>query len=150
MNKQKFMKWALPALLMSGVVFEFMPGSVQYYAKDLVADPEAAWNFFSPPVQSTAASCLGAAGVVTLAAMVLALVAACSKKHGLYKLIAWCCLGGGALAAVPYITAADGELLQPNVVVLLILVVSWLLSLALDKQGAQDQAATEGRRLEKH
>lgn len=147
MKKTNWMKWALPALLMSAVTFEMLPGSVQYYAKDFVAAPEAAWNFFSPPVQSTAASCLSVAGVVTLVALVLALVSACFQKR-LYQVTGWCALAAATLAAVPYMTATEEELLQPNVVVLLVLMASWLLALALDKKkDAQDQPESKGRRL---
>ena len=148
MNKQKIMTWALPALLMSGVFFELMPGSVTYYAADASKIPDGVWTFFTPPTESMAASCLVLAGIVTMASMVLALVAACFKKQGLYKVTAWCSLGGGALAAVPYMTATAEEVLQPNVVVLLILMVCWLLALALDKKkDVQEKAEPKGRRL---
>ncbi len=148
MNKQKIMKWALPALLMSGFFFEIMPGSVTYYAKEAVTIPEAAWNFFTSPVQGMAASCLILAGVATIIAMVLALVALCFKKNDLYKLIGWCSLAAGAFAAVPYMVATEEELLQPNVVVLLILMACWLLAMALDKKKeASGEEKMTGRRL---
>ena len=148
MKKQRIMKWALPALLMSGLVFELMPGSVGYYAKGVATIPEAAWSFFSPPVEGMAASCLMLAGVATIAAMVLALVALCFKKGDLYKLTAWCSLAAGSLTAIPYIVATEEELLQPNVVVLLILVTCWLLAMALDKKkDAPEKAESKGRRL---
>ena len=37
MNKQKILKWSLPALVMSAMTFELLPGSVIYYAKDMSA-----------------------------------------------------------------------------------------------------------------
>ncbi len=148
MNKQKVMKWVLPALLMSALTFELMPGSVNYYAKGVATLPETAWNFFNLPTQDMAASCLILAGTVTLIAMVLALVALCFKKKDMYKLISWCSLAAGSLAAVPYIVATAEELLQPNVVVLLILVAAWLLALALDKgKDAVEKAEPKNRRL---
>ena len=81
MNKQRIMKWALPALLMSALFFELMPGSVQYYAKDVAVIPEGTWNFFAVPVEGTAASCLPIAGIATLVAVILAVVALCFKKN---------------------------------------------------------------------
>jgi di/tricarboxylate transporter len=127
MNKQKIMKWALPALLMSAMTFEIMPGSVQYYTKNSAMAPEGTWTFFAPPVEGMAGSCLTLAGVVTFVAMVLALVAACFKKANLYKTVGWCCLGGGALSAMPYIQPVADAVVQPNVAVMLILLVCWLL-----------------------
>lgn len=147
MNKQKIMKWALPALLMSCLTFEIMPGSVNYYAKGAATIPEGAWSFFSLPIEGMAASCLMLAGVVTVIAMVLALAALCFKKDKLYKTISWCSLAASAFAAVPYMVATEEELLQPNVVVLLILVVSWLLAMALDKKNTQAEAKKPARRL---
>ena len=148
MNKQKIMKWALPALLLSALTFELMPGSVAYHAKDVATVPEAAWNFFSLPVEGMAASCLMLAGAATIIAMVLALVALCFKKNDLNKLIGWCSLAAGALASVPYMVATEEELLQPNVVVLLILMACWLLAVALDKKkDAEEKAEPKGRRL---
>ena len=147
MNKQKVMKWALPALLMSALTFELMPGSVNYYAKGVATLPETAWNFFNLPTQDMAASCLILAGTVTLIAMVLALVALCFKKKDMYKLISWCSLAAGSLAAVPYIVATAEELLQPNVVVLLILVAAWLLALALSKKNEQKNDLPQSKHL---
>lgn len=148
MNKQKIMKWALPALLMSALTFEMMPGSVSYHAKGIVVIPEAAWSFFAPPTEGMAASCLILAGTATIIAMVLALVALCFKKKDLYKLTGWCSLAAGAFAAVPYMVATEEELLQPNVVVLLLLMASWLLAMALDKKkDTEEKAAPKGRRL---
>lgn len=147
MNKQKFMKWALPALLMSGMVFEIMPGSVSYYAKDAAENAEAAWNFFSVPVEGMAASCLPVAGVVTFAALLLALAAAFFHKEQFYRIIGWLCLAAGALASAPYLMRPTDEFLQPNVVILLILTASWLLAMALDKRKAQAETDTLGSRL---
>lgn len=148
MNTQKIMKWALPALLMSGLFFEIMPGSVSYHAKNVVTIPEKAWSFFAPPTEGMAASCLIFAGVATAIAMVLALVALCFKKKDLYKLTGWCSLAAGAFAAVPYMVATEEELLQPNVVVLLILMACWLLAMALDKKKDENEKAEpKGRRL---
>ena len=147
MNKTKIMKWALPALLMSALTFELMPGSVNYYAKGVVTIPEAAWNFFQLPTQGMAASCLTLAGAVTFLAMVLALVALCFKKNDLYKLISWCGLGAGSLASVPYLVGTAEELLQPNVVILLILVAAWLLALALSKKNEQKNDLPQSKHL---
>lgn len=148
MNKQKIMKWALPALLMSAMTFEIMPGSVQYYAKDPAKALEGAWTFFTPPVEGMAGSCLPLAGVVTFAAMVLALVAACFKKGNLYKTVGWCCLGGGALSAMPYIQPVADAVVQPNVAVMLILLVCWLLAMHMDKKKAEMEGEEiTGRRL---
>ena len=109
MNKLKFIKWALPGLLLSCVLFETMPGSVGYFSKDLVTIPEGTvWNFFSPPVEGLAGSCLLLAGVVTIAAFVLAVAAACLHKDKLYNLISWCSLGAGALASAPYMVDTRG------------------------------------------
>lgn len=148
MNKQRIMKWALPALLMSALFFELMPGSVQYYAKDVAVIPEGTWNFFAVPVEGTAASCLPIAGIATLVAVILAVVALCFKKNNLYRLTGWCAVAAGAFAAVPYMVATEEELMQPNVVVLLLLVVCWLLAMALDKKkDAPEKAEPKGRRL---
>lgn len=149
MKKQQIMKWALPALLMSVMTFELMPGSVKVFAKDLAATPEfVGYNFFTVESETMAASCLPIAGVVTFAALVLALVAACFKKAGLYKIICWGSLAAGALAAVPYVAASETEFIQPNVMVILLLTGCWLLTLALDK--AKDKLTMQqyqGRRL---
>jgi uncharacterized membrane protein len=148
MNKQKIMKWALPALLMSAMTFEIMPGSVQYYTKNSAMAPEGTWTFFAPPVEGMAGSCLTLAGVVTFVAMVLALVAACFKKANLYKTVGWCCLGGGALSAMPYIQPVADAVVQPNVAVMLILLVCWLLAMYMDKKKAETEGEkVTGRRL---
>ena len=146
MNKYKILKWALPAILLSAMTFEIMPGSVSH-SGDLTADPEMLWNFFSLPVQGMATSCLGLAGVLTLATMVLALVVTIFKKKNLYRLVSYCSLGAAALASVPYMAAGEIKLF-PNVVIILILTCSWLLALFLDKQkDDQEEKKLKGRRL---
>lgn len=148
MKKRNILKWSLPALVMSAMTFELLPGSVQYYAKDFVADPEAAWNFFSPPVQSAAASYLSAAGLATAVALVLALAATCFGKTAAYKWTSWCSLAAGALTAMPYVSATADAFLQPNVVILLLLMAAWLVAMALDKKkDSQEKEKTKGRRL---
>lgn len=148
MKKQKIMKWALPALLMSAMTFELMPGSVQYFAKDLVATPESVgYNFFTVEAESVAASCLPIAGVVTFVVLVLALVAACFKKDGLYKGISWGSLAAAALAAAPYFTVSENEFVQPNVMTILILMACWILTMVIDKQKKSMTEEYEGRRL---
>lgn len=148
MKKQKMMKWALPALLLSAMTFELMPGSVRIYAKDLAVTPESAgYNFFTVEAQSVAASCLPVAGVVTFLSAILALIAACMKKKKLYKALGWCGLAAGALTAMPYIASSETEFIQPNVVVILILIVCWLLAMALDKKKDEAEEAYQGRRL---
>ena len=148
MNKQKFMKWALPGLLMSGVLFETMPGSVGYFSKDLVTIPEGAvWNFFSPPVEGLVGSCLMLAGVATVAAFVLALVEACFHKNKFYNLISWCSLGAGALASSSYFVGTGDEIVQPNVVILVILLACWLLTLSLKKKAAATETEAPGKHL---
>lgn len=144
MNKQKIMKWVLPALLMSAMTFEIMPGSVGYYANGQVADRP--FNFFTIEAESTAAYCLPVAGMVTMVALVLALVAACMKKNGLYAVVGWCCLAAGSLGAMPYVIRSENEFIQPNVIVILILVVCWLLALAMDKMKPREEE-NRGRRL---
>lgn len=135
MNKQKIMKWALPALLMSAMTFELMSGSVRVFTKDLVNVPESTgYNFFTVEAESLAASCLPIAGVVTFVAFMLALVSACVRKCRFYKATSWCSLGAGALSAVPYLSSSEEMFVQPNVIVLLILVACWLLAGALDKK----------------
>lgn len=148
MKKYKILKWSLPALVMSAMTFELMPGSVNYYAKGVATLPETAWNFFQLPTEGMAASCLTLAGAVTFLAMVLALVALCFKKKNMYKLISWCSLGAGSLASVPYLTGTAEELLQPNVVILLLLLGAWLVAMALDKKkDAKDEKRPAGRHL---
>ena len=142
--KKKLMKWVLPALLMSALTFEIMPGSVACYGSTA---PEGTWNFFTFPVEGTAAACLVLAAAATFVAMVLALVAVCFKKDRLHIFTGWCCLAAAALAAVPY-TAGSAELfVQPNVVVLLILTVCWLLAMSTDKKsGSKEESRPVIRR----
>lgn len=149
MNKQKVMKWGLPALLMSAMTFELMPGSVGYYTKELITTPEGKnWNFFAPPVEGTVGSCLILCGVVTFVAMVLAIVAACMKKKGLYRPVGWCSLGAGALAAAPYLVNTADAFVQPNVVVFILLLACWLMAMYLDKDKSEEENTKPlGRRL---
>jgi len=148
MNKQKIMKWALPALLMSAMTFELMPGSVGYFGKDMVTAPEGgAWNFFNTPVEGMVGSCLILCGIVTFAAMVMAIVAACMKKQGLYRAIGWFSLGAGALGAVPYLDNTADVFVQPNVMVLLLLLACWLIAMSLDKKNAEEGKKPQGKRL---
>lgn len=149
MNKNKAMKWALPALAMSAMTFELLPGSVGYYSKDVAAAPEnTVFNFFTVEAETVAASCLPLAGIVTFALLVLALVAVCFKKEGLYKAIGWSSLAAAALTAMPYIIQSGTEFLQPNVVVILLLCGCWLLAQSLTKRGAEtSESPKQGRRL---
>lgn len=146
MNKQKIMKWALPALLMSALTFEIMAGGVKRYVDGKLV--ETAYNFFTIESETTAAYCLPIAGMVTFVAMMLALVSACFKKHSLYKATSWSSLAAGALAAVPYIAQTEGEAVQPNVIVILILTGCWLLAISLDrKKDDVQEKEYQGRRL---
>ena len=149
MNKRKVVKWALPALLMSAMTFELMPGSVAYYTKDLITIPEGkTWNFFTPPVEGTVGSCLILCGVVTFVAMVLAIAAACMKKKSLYRPVGWCSLGAGALAAAPYLTNTADAFVQPNVMVFILLLACWLMAMYMDKEKAKEEdVMPQGRRL---
>lgn len=149
MNKNKVMKWALPALAMSAMTFELLPGSVGYYAKDVVTAPEnTVFNFFTVKAETVAASCLPLAGIVTFALLVLALVAVCFKKTGLYKVVSWGSLAAAALTAMPYILQSEVAFVQPNVVVILLLCGCWLLAQSLTKKGTEDpQKPKQGRRL---
>lgn len=149
MNKIKVMKWALPALSMSAMTFELLPGSVGYFAKDLVSAPETAvYNFFTVKAESVAASCLPLAGIVTFVVLALALVAVCFRQAGLYKTVSWCCLAAAALAAAPYVVVSEDVFLQPNVVVILLLTGCWLLAMSLSKNSGQAQEEQkQGRRL---
>ncbi len=148
MNKEKIFMWVIPALLLSCLTFELMPGSVQYFSNNVVVVPETAWNFFAPPSEGMASSCLILAGTVTVLAAVLALVAACFQKRNLYKSISWASLIASALAAVPYMVGTEEEMLRPNVVVLLLSLVSWLLARAMDKKkDGQKEVEPSGRHL---
>ncbi len=149
MNKKKIMKWVLCALLMSAMTFELMPGSVGYYAKDMVTAPEGGtWNFFTTPVEGMVGSCLILCGIVTFAAMVMAIVAACMKKQSLYRAIGWFSLGAGALGAVPYLDKTADAFVQPNVIVLILLLACWLIAMSLDKKkDAEEGKKPLGKRL---
>ena len=147
MNKQKILKFALPALLMSAMTFEILPGSVAYHSSGSVQLPEGAWNFFTVPIQGMLLTCLTMAAFATFVSVMLAVVALCFKKP-LYKFTGWCSLGAGALTAVPYMTASAEEFVQPNVVILLVLMASWLIAMHLNKnQNQAEQGATKGNRL---
>lgn len=144
MNKQKIMKLALPALLMSALIFQAMPGSVRYYGASV---PEKLLNFFNLE-NLPAAGYLVLASYATALAMVLAMVTAFSKKHQPLRLVSWCALIAGALTTAPYVIAQNGELLQPNVIITILLTGCWLLAFYMDKQKAkQDNAPDQGRRL---
>lgn len=148
MKKQKIMKWALPALLMSAMTFELMPGSVKVFTKELVTAPESAgYNFFTVEGETVVAACLPVAAMVTMVTMILALACACFKKAGFFKTVAWCSLAAGALTAVPYMAGSEMEFIQPNVIVLLILIACWLLAMALDKNKGKAEEEYQGRRL---
>ena len=136
MNKQKMMKFALPALLMSALTFACLPGSVTYYGPVV---PDKMMNFFDVQVDHPAAGFLPMAGVVTVLGMVLALVAAFSKKHKPFNLISWCSLGAAALTAAPYMVTQEGAFLQPNVIVTLILSVCWLLAMLQHKKDGKEE-----------
>lgn len=139
MNKQKFMKWALPALLMSALFFEAMPGSVRSYA----AIPTTMYHFFNLDMNHLAASCLSFAGIATAVTVILALVAAFSKKHPIFKAVSWCSLAAASLTAAPYFVHSDGLVLQPNVIITLILTACWLIALRLDKTANAETAKKE-------
>lgn len=146
MKKQTILKWALPALLASAMSFELIPGSVRCYAADQVAAPETVYNFFTLGMDSTGAACLPIAGMLTMVALLLSLVALFLKKR-IYRLIGWLTLAGGAFCAVPYVAATAQELIQPNVVVLFLLCLCWGLAMYLDKQKAAVEEPPVGRRL---
>ena len=148
MKNQKFWKFSLPALLMSAFAFETMPGSVRYYAADLVQAPEVAFNFFNLQLEHSAAACLPLAGIVTLIAMGMAILAAFSKKYPIFKMISWTSLAAAALSAAPYVVQSENGFLHPNVVVTILLTACWLIGMMLDKKkDAQQEKKPEGRRL---
>lgn len=145
MNKQKILKFALPALLMSALMFESMPGSVRWYGPSA---PEMLLNFFNIQTDLLAASCLPLAGYVTVVALVLALVVAFSKKHTPFKAVSWCSLAAAALSGAPYLAAQEGTLIQPNVIVTVLLTACWLIALYLDKnKNKEETASAHGPRL---
>ena len=149
MGNQKYWKFSLPALLMSAFAFELMPGSVRYYSADLVAIPEAAYNFFELQLEnSAAAACLPLAGAVTFVAMMMAMVAAFSKKYPIFKMVGWTSLIAAAFTAAPYMLMSDGSLLQPNVVVTILLTACWLIGMMLEKKKTDPQEEKpKGRHL---
>ena len=133
MKNLKFWKFSLPALLMSAFSFEIIPGSVRYFAAGMVQIPEAAYHFFNLQVEHPAAACLPLAGVVTFVAMGMALVAAFSKKHPIFKLVSWTSLAAAAFTAVPYVVLTEGIFVQPNVIVTILLTACWLIAMMLEK-----------------
>jgi hypothetical protein len=59
-----------------------------------------------------------------------------------------CSLGAGALAAAPYLTNTADVFVQPNVVVLLLLLACWLIAMSLDKKkDAEEGKKPQGKRL---
>ena len=148
MNKDKIMKWALPALLLSCLTFELLPGSVSYYVNNALVLSDTPWNFFNLPNEGMASSCLVIAGMITVVTIFLSFVAVCFHKKNLYRTIGWCCLAGGAFSAGPYMVAAEGKLLQPNVMVMLLLLGCWLLAMHQDKHKDDEvKEQPKGRRL---
>ena len=148
MNKEKILKWALPALLLSCLTFELLPGSVSYYVNNELVLSDTPWNFFNLPNEGMASSCLVIAGMITVVVIFLAFVAVCFRKKSLYRTISWCSLAGGAFTAGPYMTAAEGKLLQPNVMVMLLLLGCWLLAMRQDKHKDDEKNdQPKGRRL---
>ena len=146
MKKYKILKWFLPALVMSAMTFELLPGSVIYYAKDLSAIE--AFNFFTASSEAMGAPYLSAAGLVTALALILAMAASCFGKTSVYKWTSWSALAAGALASMPYIVQSEDGFLQPNVVILLLLLGAWLVAMALDKKkDAKDEKRPAGRHL---
>ena len=134
MGNQKYWKFSLPALLMSAFAFELMPGSVRYYSADLVAAPEAAYNFFELQLENSA--------------MMMAMVAAFSKKYPIFKMVGWTSLIAAAFTAAPYMLMSDGSLLQPNVVVTILLTACWLIGMMLEKKKTDPQEEKpKGRHL---
>ena len=144
MKKQKLMKWALPALLLSAMTFELLPGSVICYENTSAI---RAFNFYTTEAPGMAASYLSAAGLVTAVAVVLAFAAMFSKTP-LYRLTGWFSLAAAALAAMPYVQLSENAVVQPNVVILLLLMGAWLMAMLLQKK--KDDKKEEqniGRRL---
>lgn len=144
MKYQKILKFALPALLMSALMFEVMPGSVRFYG---AAAQEMLLNFFNLS-NLPAAGYLILAGYATVVAVILALVAAFSKKHPIFKAVSWCTLIAAALTAAPYMMPQEEGFLQPNVIVTILLTACWLIALLLDKRkNNQENAEKHGPRL---
>ena len=145
MNKQKIMKWALPALMMSALMFESMPGSVRYLEIQ-IPEQAMAYHFFNLQSQDVAANCLTLAGYVTIVGVILALIAAFSKKHPIFNAVAWCSLVAAALTAVPYMQPEE-LLWQPNVIITIILTVCWLIAFLLDKKTKAPEGTDANPRL---
>ena len=145
MKIQKILKLALPALLLSALVFEWMPGSVRYYTQSAEA---VSYHFFNIQTEHPTTGYLILAGYATIVAVILALVAAFSKKRQPLKVLSWCCLAAAALTGTPYMMPREGMLLQPNVIVTLLLTACWLIALFLDKNKNKEEATTaQGPRL---
>lgn len=145
MKKEKIMKWALPALLMSAITFELMPGSVHY---NIISLPKVGYHFFNLQMGYMSASCLTLAGYATFLALVLALVAAFSKKHPIFKAVSWCSLIAASLTAAPYMIPAEEMVLQPNVIITILLTACWLIAFLLDKEkGTEEKPADRNTRL---
>ena len=144
MKYQKILNYILPALLMSAMTFELMPGSVRFYG---LSAPEKLLNFFNLE-NLPAASYLILAGYATVVALILALVAAFSKKHPIFKAVSWCALIAASLTAAPYVMPQEDGLLQSNVIVTVLLTACWLIALLLDKQkNSQENEKNHGPRL---
>lgn len=144
MKYHKLLKFALPALLMSALMFELLPGSVRFYGSSI---PEKLLNFFNLE-NLPAASYLILAGYATAIAVILALVAAFSKKHPIFKAVSWCSLAAAALTAAPYVMTQEDGFLQPNVMVTLLLTACWLIALLLDKnKNKPENTENHGPRL---
>ncbi len=145
MKNPKFWKMALPALLLSALMFETMPGSVGVFGQ--VATPETVYNFFNLQAEHPAAACLPLAGLVTAVTAILALVGLFSKKVSAHKAVCWGSLVAAALTAVPYMVPSEGVLLQPNVIITILLSLCWLAAFLQDKKEEKTETAEPGRRL---
>lgn len=144
MKYRKILKFSLPALLMSALMFEIMPGSVRFYGSSV---QEKLLNFFNLENLPTAAYLI-LAGYATVIAVILALVAAFSKKHPIFKAVSWCALIAAALTAAPYMMPQEDGFLQPNVIVTVLLTACWLIALLLDKhKNNQENTEKHGPRL---
>ncbi len=146
MKNNTISKMALPALMMSALMFQLLPGSVRVLG--MVSIPEAAYNFFSLPMDHPAALCLPLAGMITVAAFILSMVATFSKNHPVFKATAWCALCAAALSAAPYIVQAEDIFLQPNVIVIILLTGCWLIAMNKNKKkDTQQGTEATGPRL---
>ncbi len=145
MKNPKLWKMALPALLLSALMLETMPGSVGVFGQ--VAIPETAYNFFDLQANHPAASCLPLAGLVTGVTAILALLGLFSKKVNAFKAVSWGSLVAAALTAVPYMVPSEGVMLQPNVIITILLSGCWLIAFLQDKKQEKTETAEPGRRL---